>query len=66
MGGIYLPTLSLIEREEYALPAHVDVTLKVLINEIGIDLIGHQLVHHFRPHFFFTFLAEDQSDGFVQ
>lgn len=54
------------EREENVLPIHVVFSPKVLINGVSIDLIGHQLVCHFRPLFFLTFLAEDQRNSFVQ
>jgi hypothetical protein len=41
------------------------ICLQLLINVMGIDLIGRQLTSHCRPHIL-TFLAEDQRDNFVQ
>lgn len=43
----------------------MDLAQKLLINGMDIDLIGHQLTPHCRPHCL-TFLTEAQRDNFVQ
>lgn len=50
------------EREENVLPIHVVFSPKVLINGVSIDLIGHQLVCHFRPLFFSYFLSRRSKE----